>query len=179
MPRASWFRCAVAVLLLSALATLSAEAQRRPGGARRVRRMLTIDPRSRADTIGLPPAERARVFNVVAPFLSRMHYVADINGGRMTLSVMRADSAQLQAIRLYLHDLTAALNRSDFSLHFRKMHGEVPGANTMLARKSFVFFSYSPTPWGGEIYLMTADDDARTAIREFLEYQRRTVGFSP
>src|SRR2546428_8821785 len=99
MRRTFWFRCAVAVLLLSVLATLSAEAQR--GLARRIlgKRTVKLDPMSRADTIGLPPAERARVLKVVAPFLSRMHYVADINGGRMTLSVMRADSAQLQAIR--------------------------------------------------------------------------------
>src|SRR2546422_10771286 len=102
MRRTFWFRCAVAVLLLSALATLSAEAQR--GLARRIlgKRTVKLDPMSRADTIGLPPAERARVLKVVAPFLSRMHYVADINGGRVTPSGVRVHPAPPPAPRRYL-----------------------------------------------------------------------------
>ena len=42
----------------------------------------------------------------------------------------------------------------------------------MAAKRAVITYTYSDTPWGGEVRIVTRDSEARAAIHEFLKFQR-------
>ena len=163
--------------LLGALAVFAAvgACHAAPGAAQKRTRGVGAEERSLRpadDTLALNPTEQAAVLKVVAPFRPRTRYETLLNGGRITLVVVRADTVARQAIRSYLHDVMTAFRRDDFERYFKTSTGDVPGRAGLRARRSLVVYEFRALPWGGEVYLLTGDSTARESIRQFIQYQR-------
>jgi hypothetical protein len=159
-------RLALAAVLGAAISS-AGSAQARPRGVGAKERSL--EPV--ADTAGLSPAEQTAVLKRVAPYRAKIRYEAIYNGGKISLGAVRADSTEIAAIRSYLNDMTRAFRRNDFARYYQTK-GALPGAKGIVARQGFIVYEFQPMPWGGIVFLLTGDNAARDAIREFIQHQR-------
>jgi hypothetical protein len=94
------------------------------------------------------------------------------DGGRIELQRDRDDAVGVEAIRAHLRDIAKAFATGDFStpafVHMR----DVPGTKVMTARRALVTYRYAPLPRGGQLRITTTDSAARTAVHQFLAFQR-------
>jgi len=100
------------------------------------------------------------------------HFLLYEDGGAIDVSVNdRADAANRDAIRAHLPHVAMLFRQGVFDLpHF--IHGtNVPGTTSMSQRKDRIKYHFSQTPAGGRVDIVTADQDALTAIHAFLRFQ--------
>ncbi len=95
------------------------------------------------------------------------------DGGRIELQRPEADSADVEAIRDHLRDLSRRFAAGDFSLPGMVHDEEVPGARTLAERRDHVHYEFRPLPKGGELRITSHDEQALAALREFMAFQRR------
>lgn len=94
------------------------------------------------------------------------------DGGRIELQRDVADSAGVEQIRRHLRAIAAAFASGDFGtpafVHLR----QVPGTETMAAKRASITYAYHDLPRGGELRITTADPEAVRAIHDFMAFQR-------
>jgi len=103
------------------------------------------------------------------------HVFEDLpDGGRIVLERPdTTDSAGIATIRTHLRTIAAAFTRGDFALPGQVHDQIVPGTAVMAARREFIRYEEADRPRGGEVRIITTDSLARSAVREFLAFQRR------
>jgi hypothetical protein len=94
------------------------------------------------------------------------------DGGRIELQRDRDDTEGVRTIRKHLQKIARAFSTGDFStpafVHMR----DVPGTQTMAARRAQIRYRFEPLPRGGELRIVTADSMALEAVHQFLAFQR-------
>ena len=94
------------------------------------------------------------------------------DGGRIELQRKTFDSLDVAQIRAHMKLIQHAFEAGDFStpafVHMRDM----PGTAVMTRKKDLIRYVYADLPRGAEVRIITADDEARAAIAQFLEAQR-------
>lgn len=125
-----------------------------------------------ADTAFAALQQRGLVAMGVDQYTSVHHFDALPDGGRIELHRTVDDSAGVKQIRAHLQEIAKAFASGDFSTPSFVHMQDVPGAAVMAAKRSVISYTFSETPWGGEVRMVTHDADARTAIHEFLKFQR-------
>jgi hypothetical protein len=101
------------------------------------------------------------------------HFYLYDDGGMIEVRVKdAADTKELAAIRSHLPHIAMMFQDGNFDapmlVHDSK---SVPGIAVLLARKDKLTYTYSETPAGGRIRVVTTDSVARAALHDFLKYQ--------
>jgi hypothetical protein len=101
-------------------------------------------------------------------------FVIDDEGGAIEVRANdAADSESVSAIRSHLQHIAKAFAAGDFSKPLG-VHGRMPdGADTMKSLRSKIAYRYEEIDRGARVSIVTTDADARAAVREFLEFQKR------
>ena len=108
----------------------------------------------------------------VDQYASRHRFEELRDGGRIELQMREADSAGVAAIRAHLQKTAAEFRAGIFAAPEATHAMVVPGTAVMAAKRSAIRYTYRELPQGGEIRISTDDAEARSAIREFLAFQR-------
>jgi hypothetical protein len=95
------------------------------------------------------------------------------DGGRIELQSSTGDSADISAIRNHFRQITEQFRKGDFQTPFAVHAEEVPGTEVMRGKKDAIDYRLTELPRGAALRLTTKDPEARRAIAEFMEYQRR------
>jgi hypothetical protein len=101
------------------------------------------------------------------------HFLLFEDGGSIVVAVKDPkDATNLQAIRSHLHHISHSFADGRFDdpmvVHDRK---DVPGIAEMARLKARIKYTYSETPAGGRVDIVTKDKDAIAAVHAFLAYQ--------
>jgi hypothetical protein len=116
--------------------------------------------------------QRGLVAMGVDQYTSVHHFDELPDGGRIELHRTVDDSAGVKQIRAHLREIARAFAAGDFSTPAFVHMKDVPGAQIMAAKRAVISYTFSETPWGGEVRMITRDAEARAAIHEFLKFQR-------
>jgi hypothetical protein len=102
------------------------------------------------------------------------HVFEDLpDGGRIVLDRDDAsDTAAIRTIRAHMRDIQGRFTRGDFTLPGLVHAQQVPGTNTMAARRASITYTAQDRPRGGEVRIQSSDSTAIAAIHEFLGFQR-------
>lgn len=117
--------------------------------------------------------ERGRQVMGVDQYASA-HVFEDLpDGGRIVLEEAdAADSTDVATIRAHMRDIAAAFRAGDFTKPFQVHAQQVPGTDTMAARRGAISYEPIDRPRGGEVRLRSRDPAAIRAIHAFLAFQR-------
>jgi hypothetical protein len=101
------------------------------------------------------------------------HFRLYDDGGAIDIVVKStSDTKDLAAIRSHLPHIAAMFGGGNFDapmlVHDTK---DVPGIETLAARKDKMRYSYVDTPNGGRVNIVTTDSAALAALHDFLRYQ--------
>lgn len=99
-------------------------------------------------------------------------FEASPSGGVIELQRSSDDSAGILTIRRHLRGIASAFAQGDFSSPTYIHMTAVPGAQVMADRRLAIRYDYHDLPRGGALRITTADNAARKAIWEFIDYQR-------
>ena len=95
------------------------------------------------------------------------------DGGRIELTRDPTDSAGITEVRTHLAQIAREFAAGNFStpgvVHAGK---QVPGAETMAARRNQISYRYSPVTGGGELRIVTWVPEALRAVLKFLAFKR-------
>ena len=115
---------------------------------------------------------RGKMAMGVDQYASAHEFDITSDGGRIELQRKTFDSLDVAQIRAHMKLIQHAFEAGDFStpafVHMRDM----PGTAVMTRKKNLIRYVYADLPRGAEVRIVTADDEARAAIAEFLEAQR-------
>lgn len=102
------------------------------------------------------------------------HVFEDLpDGGRIILDRTDAsDTAAIGTIRQHMREIAVAFRAGDFTKPFQVHAHEVPGTETMSARRSALSYVVIDRPRGAEVRITAADPSAVRAVHEFLAFQR-------
>jgi hypothetical protein len=128
---------------------------------------------AKADTSFTAMQQRGLIAMGVDQYTSVHHFDALPDGGRIELHRTVDDSAGVNQIRAHLKELALAFSAGDFSTPAFVHMKDVPGVQVMAAKRAVISYTFSETPWGGELRIITRDTEARDAIHEFLKFQRQ------
>ena len=95
------------------------------------------------------------------------------SGGRITLQRDSVDSAGTAKIRQHLRDIARAFQAGDFTAPEFVHSDTVLGTSVMAARRAQITYTVTDVPRGAQLVMTTSDPAARTAIHDFLAYQRQ------
>ena len=109
----------------------------------------------------------------VDQYTSRHVFASLPDGGSITLQRLEEDSAGTAQIRQHMREIAAQFARGDFSAPFVVHDMIVPGTAVMTARRDQIRYSVADVERGAVLRLVTTDAAARTAIHEFMEFQRQ------
>jgi hypothetical protein len=101
------------------------------------------------------------------------HFLVYEDGGAIDVAVNdTADTNDLAAIRSHLPHIAMMFGEGNFDapmlVHDTK---DVPGLETLTARKDKLRYNYVETPKGGRVDIVSTDPAALSALHEFLQYQ--------
>jgi hypothetical protein len=96
-----------------------------------------------------------------------VRYAANESGGRISIAHAGADSTAIEAIRQEMLEAAAAIRRGDFA-RVRIVRAELPAIRVLSNRSRSLRCIFRPTPRGGELVLLSDDDDVVTAIHQLL-----------
>ena len=82
-----------------------------------------------------------------------------------------ADTADRDAIRQHLAHIAKAFGKGDFEIPMFVHDTLPPGVTEMKRLRRTIRYSFEETPGGGRVVIATADQQAITAIHQFLEFQ--------
>ena len=116
--------------------------------------------------------ERGKLAMGVDQYTSTHHFDALPDGGRIELQRDVDDSAGVARIREHMRDIARAFKAGDFSTPAMVHLQEVPGAKVMAAKRDVITYEPHDLPRGAELRIITHDDEALRAIREFMAFQR-------
>jgi hypothetical protein len=94
------------------------------------------------------------------------------DGGRIEFQYDSDDPEGVAQIRTHLREIQVAFQAGDFSTPAFVHDQEVPGTAAMAARREHIEYRYQDLPRGGELRLVTTDQRALEAIRDFMAFQR-------
>jgi hypothetical protein len=94
------------------------------------------------------------------------------DGGRIELTRDASDSVGVRTIREHLTSIARAFASGDFSTPFAVHAREVPGTETMAAKRDAIRYEFKPLPGGGEVRISSKDPEAIRAIHAFMAFQR-------
>jgi hypothetical protein len=116
--------------------------------------------------------ERGKMAMGVDQYKSAHHFDVLPDGGRIELQMKDNDSLAIAQIRAHLKLIQHAFEAGDFStpqfVHMRDM----PGTDVMSRRKSYIRYTYTDLPRGGQVRITTHDEKSLKAIRQFMAAQR-------
>jgi uncharacterized protein YjhX (UPF0386 family) len=95
------------------------------------------------------------------------------DGGRIELQRDSSDTVGVQAIRDHLSGIARQFAEGNFDNPAFVHAGNVPGTDTMRAKRAAIRYQFHPLPGGGEVRIISDDTEAVAAIHQFLAYQRR------
>jgi hypothetical protein len=116
--------------------------------------------------------ERGRTAMGVDQYTSTHHFDALPDGGRIELQRDVDDSVGVARIRAHMREIADAFKSGDFSTPAMVHLREVPGASVMAARRALITYEARDLPRGAELYIRTRDASARSAIHQFMAFQR-------
>jgi|SRR5579871_4960464 len=101
------------------------------------------------------------------------HFYLYDDGGAIEVVVKdAADTKDRDAIRSHLPHIATMFGSGDFDgpmlVHDTK---NVPGVATLAARKDKIRYTYTETPMGGRVSIVTTDKASLAALHDFLRYQ--------
>src|SRR5690348_15211193 len=130
------------------------------------------DSVAKHDTAFAALQERGKRAMGVDQYTSTHHFDALPDGGRIELQRDVDDSAGVARIRAHIREIARAFADGDFSTPTLVHLQEVPGAQTMAAKRAVIMYEPRDLPHGAELRIHTTDPDALRAIHEFMAFQR-------
>jgi hypothetical protein len=102
------------------------------------------------------------------------HFLLMRDGGAIQVEVKNpSDESNRLAVRTHLRHIAAAFANGDFDAPMLT-HGETPAGVPVLQRlESSVTYTFSETPNGGRVRIVTKNREALAAVHDFLRYQIR------
>jgi hypothetical protein len=116
--------------------------------------------------------KRGKVEMGVDQYTSTHRFDDVADGGRIELTRDASDSAGVRTIREHLASIARAFTSGDFSTPFAVHAREVPGTETMAAKRDVIRYEFKPLPDGGEVRISSRDPEAIRAIHAFMAFQR-------
>jgi hypothetical protein len=116
---------------------------------------------------------RGKVAMGVDQYTSQHHFVDLSDGGRIVLQRDSSDSGGTRTIREHLRGIARAFAAGDFATPGFVHSEQVPGTDTMRAKRTRIHYRFQPLAGGGEVRITSHDSTAIAAIHQFLAYQRR------
>lgn len=100
------------------------------------------------------------------------HFLLYSDGGAIVVSANDAnDKAAIEQIRMHLSHISKMFADGDFQAPMLIHDTNPPGAATMTKRKGELRYTYSETPQGAAIRIVTSDPSATDAVHAFLLFQ--------
>jgi hypothetical protein len=100
------------------------------------------------------------------------HFLLQATGGTIDISAKdSADRTSIDQIRMHLQHISIAFQAGDFGLPTFIHDTTPPGVDTLKARREQLTFTYRERPAGGAVVITTADEQARSALHDFLRFQ--------
>lgn len=100
------------------------------------------------------------------------HFLTKPDGGVIQVEVKNpADVADRDAIRQHLAHIAGAFGNGDFEIPMFVHDTLPPGVTEMKRLRQKIRYSFEETPLGGRVVIATADQEAITAVHQFLEFQ--------
>lgn len=100
------------------------------------------------------------------------HFRVAPDGGEIRLEATDAgDTGTRDRIRVHLREVADAFAAGDFSMPHRIHAEDPPGVGAMRERRGHIRYTFSPTPAGGRVTIVTGDAEALRAVHAFLRYQ--------
>lgn len=127
----------------------------------------------RADTAFAGVQQRGEKAMGVDQYTSTHKFDALPDGGRIELQRDVDDTAGVAQIRAHLNEIAKAFRSGDFSTPAFVHMQQVPGTSVMAAKRGVISYTYRDLPRGGELRIVTKDQEALDAIREFMAFQRQ------
>lgn len=111
------------------------------------------------------------------------HVFEDLpDGGRIVLERDdSSDTAAVATIRAHMREIAADFGAGDFTKPFAVHARDVPGTDTMRARRDALQYEVADRPRGAELQIKTSDPAVVAAVHAFLAFQRsdhRAAGHS-
>lgn len=118
--------------------------------------------------------ERGKKVMGVDQYTSK-HIFEDLpDGGRVVLDRGDAtDSAAIATIRAHIQDILQDFRAGNFAKPFHVHAMEVPGTDLMAANNEKISYSVVDRPRGAELRISTSDSTVLSAVRKFLDFQRK------
>lgn len=126
----------------------------------------------KADTAFHAMQMRGKLVMGVDQYKSKHRFEDRADGGRIELQLEQNDAEGVTVIRNHLKTIADAFAAGDFTAPALVHMKTVPGAAVMAERRALIQYRYKQLPRGGEVLITTRDAAARSAIREFLAFQR-------
>lgn len=100
------------------------------------------------------------------------HFRLTPSGGAIEVSATAADdAASRDAIRTHLAHIAKKFSEGDFEAPMLIHDRVAPGVSVMEKKKDTIRWNYESTDAGGRIVVTTADEEALSAIHDFLRFQ--------
>ncbi len=96
-----------------------------------------------------------------------IEYLANESGGRIKVSITTPDSGAIEAVRLHLLENAAAIRRGDFH-SVRIIRNDLPAVQVLARLRAAIRCTVRLHARGGELVLLSDDDDAVAAIHQIL-----------
>jgi hypothetical protein len=116
--------------------------------------------------------QRGKVAMGIDQYTSVHHFDDLSDGGRIRLERDKDDAVGARAIQAHLRDIAKAFSTGDFTTPAFVHIQRVPGTAEMAKRRATIRYKFRSLPRGGELRITTSDTTARSAIHEFLAFQR-------
>jgi hypothetical protein len=126
--------------------------------------------------------KRGQMAMGVDQYMSSHKFDITSDGGRIELQSDKDDSLAVAQIRAHLKLIQHAFAAGDFSTPAFVHAHDMPGTDVMSRKAGVIKYTYGDLPRGGEVRITTSDAEAKAAIAQFLEAQRkehRTSGSNP
>ena len=100
------------------------------------------------------------------------HFLLHPDGGRIVLEATdAADTASRDRIRQHLEHVAHEFGAGRFDLPMLIHDRTPPGVDALRRLTAEVRYTYTPTPAGGQVDIVSANTEARDAIHTFLRFQ--------
>lgn len=108
----------------------------------------------------------------VDQYASSHTFDALADGGSITYVADVSDTAAVAQIRHHLREIATAFAAGDFTTPMAVHAREVPGTAVMKSRRDRIRYAVTDRPGGAVLRMTTTDPVARSAIADFMAFQR-------